>query len=65
MECRRDFNETICPCPKKGCEMHGFCCSCLQKHVALRQLPSCFLAESEATDKNYETFARLVMEKKI
>jgi len=30
-----------CPCPKKKCELHGFCEPCRQKHARRHQLPRC------------------------
>ncbi len=30
-----------CPCPKKGCELHGHCVECRAKHGAKGKLPRC------------------------
>jgi len=30
-----------CPCPKRGCELHGRCVECRAKHGAKGKLPRC------------------------
>ncbi|MGD8255586.1 MAG: DUF6485 family protein [Syntrophobacterales bacterium] len=67
MECQQDQNFSRCNCTYEPCDKKGMCCHCLDCHLTMRQLPGCcFPAEVEKTwDRSFETFVRLVQERKL
>lgn len=60
MDCRKIQNLQHCTCTYPGCNKKGVCCTCLQYHLAIRQLPGCcFPEDAEAEyDRSFEAFAR-------
>ncbi|WP_423792652.1 DUF6485 family protein [Methanocaldococcus indicus] len=68
MECpNKEKNLKRCNCSYPVCDKKGLCCECLHYHLKMRQLPACcFPDDVEKTyDRSFETFAKLVLEKKI
>ncbi|MEM0333364.1 MAG: DUF6485 family protein [Candidatus Aenigmatarchaeota archaeon] len=67
MECKKEDNLKICKCTYEPCSKKGICCECLRYHLRMRQLPGCcFPREYESTyDRSFETFAKLVLERKV
>lgn len=67
MECRTASNRRHCHCSYEPCSRKGLCCECLRSHLAARELPACcFPADVERTwDRSFETFARLVSERRV
>ncbi len=67
MECKKEDNLKICKCTYEPCSKKGICCECLRYHLRMCQLPGCcFPREYESTyDRSFETFAKLVLERKV
>ncbi len=68
MNCpNKEKNLERCNCSYPGCDKKGLCCECLHYHLKLRQLPACFFPKDveKTYDRSFETFAKLVLEKKI
>ena len=67
MECRQAKNLKECGCTYPSCSRKGLCCECIRHHLESRELPGCcFPEDAEATfDRSFETFARLVAEKRV
>lgn len=67
MECNKEQNMVDCNCTYDPCSRKGICCQCIRYHKRMRQLPGCvFPDDVERTwDRSYETFARLVGERRV
>jgi len=67
MECQQENNLQNCNCTYPSCPRKGICCQCLRHHLENRQLPACcFSSEIEKTfDRSFESFVKLVQEKKV
>ena len=66
MECKKEFNKQNCNCTYP-CSKKGICCDCLRNHMKNRELPACFFPKDieKTYDRSFETFAKLVLDKKI
>ena len=59
MDClNKKKNISFCTCSYSGCSRKGFCCECVQYHLANNEIPGCFFpAEAERTyDRSREKF---------
>ncbi len=67
MECNKEQNMADCNCTYDPCSRKGICCQCIRYHKRMRQLPGCvFPNDVEQTwDRSYETFARLVSDRRV
>ncbi|MHA1343809.1 MAG: DUF6485 family protein [Promethearchaeota archaeon] len=54
-------NSDFCNCSYPGCSRKGNCCSCIQYHLRMSELPACCFPDSvERTyDRSFERFAKL------
>ena len=48
-----ETNKKSCACPNKTCTRHGFCCACVEYHLAAGNLPLCMrnLKKTEAATR--------------
>ncbi len=57
----KEKNLARCNCTWEPCDKKGYCCECIQYHLARRELPACFFPDDvERTyDRSFRKFAEI------